>query len=160
MHVYKQCSNQWKVNDKVRDACVTGCLLDTCLSPWTRKFITKKNDCNICSIWLVCSHKPHFHVQSTIRIYNYSPKLLTKQRWYPSQSAMHKMPCLLIVCDGDMHQWLSQSKTFYWWLWLSRGLLFVKFKGKTNQLKEMLIFTILANFVYFPCISNRNLIIL
>ena len=32
--------------------------------------------------------------------------------------------------------------------------------GKTNQLKEMLIFTILANFVYFPCISDRNLIIL
>ena len=36
----------------------------------------------------------------------------------------------------------------------------LNFIGKTNQLKEMLIFTILANFVYFPCISDRNLIIL
>ena len=34
------------------------------------------------------------------------------------------------------------------------------FAGKTNWLKEMLIFTILANFVYFPCISDRNLFIL
>ena len=36
----------------------------------------------------------------------------------------------------------------------------VKFQGKTNRLKEMLIFTILANFVYFSCISDRNLLIL
>ena len=34
------------------------------------------------------------------------------------------------------------------------------FAGKTNRLKEMLIFTILANFMYFPCISDRNLFIL
>ena len=40
--------------------------------------------------------------------------------------------------------------------WLNR----LNFKGKTNRLKEMLIFAILANFVYFPCISDRNLIIL
>ena len=40
--------------------------------------------------------------------------------------------------------------------WLNQ----LNFKGKTNRLKEMLIFTILANFVYFPCISDRNLIIL
>ena len=36
----------------------------------------------------------------------------------------------------------------------------LKFAGKTNRLKEMLIFTILANFVYFPSISDRNLFIL
>ena len=36
----------------------------------------------------------------------------------------------------------------------------LKFIGKTNRLKEMLIFTILANFVHFSCISNRNLFIL
>ena len=36
----------------------------------------------------------------------------------------------------------------------------LKFIGKTNRLKEMLLFTILANFVYFPCISDRNLFIL
>ena len=36
----------------------------------------------------------------------------------------------------------------------------LKFTGKTDQLKEMLIFTILANFVYFPYISDRNLLIL
>ena len=35
-----------------------------------------------------------------------------------------------------------------------------KFTGKTNQLKEMLIFIILANFMYFSCISDRNLFIL
>ena len=34
------------------------------------------------------------------------------------------------------------------------------FIGKTNRLKEMLIFTIFANFVYIPCISDRNLFIL
>ena len=34
------------------------------------------------------------------------------------------------------------------------------FAGKTNRLEEMLIFTILANFVYFPCISDKNLFIL
>ena len=32
--------------------------------------------------------------------------------------------------------------------------------GKANQLKEMLILTILANFMYLPCISERNLFIL
>ena len=36
----------------------------------------------------------------------------------------------------------------------------LNFKGKTNRLKEKLIFTILANFMYFPYISDRNLIIL
>ena len=36
----------------------------------------------------------------------------------------------------------------------------LKFKGKTNWLKEMPIFTILAHFVYFSCISDRNLLIL
>ena len=36
----------------------------------------------------------------------------------------------------------------------------LKFTGKANRLKEMLIFTVLANFVYFPCISDRNLLIL
>ena len=40
--------------------------------------------------------------------------------------------------------------------WLNR----LNFKGKTNQLKKNFIFTILANFVYFSCISDRNLIIL
>ena len=36
----------------------------------------------------------------------------------------------------------------------------LNFKGKTSQLKEMLIFTIFANFMCFPCISDRNLMIL
>ena len=36
----------------------------------------------------------------------------------------------------------------------------LKFSGKTNRLKISLIFTILANFVYFFNISDRNLIIL
>ena len=40
-----------------------------------------------------------------------------------------------------------------WLNWLN-------FKGNTSRLKEMLIFTILPNFVCFPCISDRNLIIL
>ena len=43
---------------------------------------------------------------------------------------------------------------------MSRGWLSVNIAGKTNWLKEILIFTILANFVYFPCISDRNLFIL
>ena len=43
-----------------------------------------------------------------------------------------------------------------WLNWLNR----LNFIGKTNRLKEMLNLTILANFVYFPCISDRNLSIL
>ena len=41
-----------------------------------------------------------------------------------------------------------------------KGQFQLKFIGKTSRLKEMLIFTILANFMCFPCISDRNLIIL
>ena len=36
----------------------------------------------------------------------------------------------------------------------------LNFTGKTNRVKEMLTFTILANFVHFPCISDGNLFIL
>ena len=39
----------------------------------------------------------------------------------------------------------------------------LKFIGKTNRLKISLrnaYFIVLTNFVYFPCISDRNLIIL
>ena len=36
----------------------------------------------------------------------------------------------------------------------------LKFTGKTNRLKEILIFTVLANFVYFLCISDGKLLIL
>ena len=41
---------------------------------------------------------------------------------------------------------------------LCQGL--TKSKGKTNWLKEMLIFTFMANFMYFSCITDRNLLIL
>ena len=43
---------------------------------------------------------------------------------------------------------------------MTNWLNWLNFIGKTSWLKKMLIFTILANFVCFPCISDRNLIIL
>ena len=52
--------------------------------------------------------------------------------------------CSLNIFTGDM------SRVDFWLI----------FAGKTNRLKEMLIFTILANFAYFPCISDRSLFIL
>ena len=50
--------------------------------------------------------------------------------------------------------------SFDWGIFNVKGRFWLKFTGKSNRLKELLIFIVLANFVYFPCISDRNLLIL
>ena len=51
---------------------------------------------------------------------------------------------MIIIIVKGLIVWLNQLKVI----------------GKTNRLKEMRIFAILANFVYFPCNFVRNLFIL
>ena len=91
-----------------------------------------------------------FNAIATMRILK-CMKLLAVQ--YYEHSVM------VTECTYDSYAWKSIWKIIqnYYCQGLTNWLRFI---GKTNRLKEMLIFTILANFVYFPCISDRNLFIL